>query len=337
MVRMILDCDPGHDDAVALLMAAKHPDLELLGVTVVAGNQTLEKTVNNACKVLQHLGLSHVPVYRGMGLPMVRTSLICPEIHGATGLDGPVFAPQTKFPEPMHAVEYLVRTLRAATEPITLVTTGPMTNVGMALRLAPDIIDKVERFVCMGGSMGLGNISPAAEFNILADAEAAHLVFTAGKPVVMLGLDVTRKVAVDVARIDRYEKKYPDNVAAKLFCDMMRFFCSTQKAFFGLDAGPLHDPCTVAYLIDPSLYRVEAMHVDVELRSDASYGRTNCDIVSNIRFKANRKGDRNDAFDALESNGDDGSCGCGWLFCHGPFYCRAQRYVVRICYFGHSD
>lgn len=277
MIRMILDCDPGHDDAVALLMAAKHPDISLLGVTVVAGNQTLEKTVCNACRVLEHLGVGQIPVYAGMGQPMVRERIICPEIHGRTGLDGPVFKELIKEPEPMHAVEFIVRTLREAEEPITLVSTGPLTNLAMALRLAPDIAQKVERFVCMGGSMGLGNISAAAEFNILADAEAAHIVFTAGRPVVMLGLDVTRKVSVDLARVERYEKEFAGNTAAKLFCDLMRFFCKTQKEYFGLDAGPLHDPCTVAYLIEPSLYRLNEMHVDVELRATQSYGRTNCD------------------------------------------------------------
>lgn len=276
-MKLILDCDPGHDDAVALIMAAKHPAITLLGVTVAAGNQTLQKTVTNACHVLQQLGREDVPVYAGMELPMVRDRIICPEIHGETGLDGPVFPPLHKHPASMHAIEYLIRTLRNSDGDVIVVTTGPMTNVATALRIAPDIAPKIARFVCMGGSMGLGNMTPAAEFNILADPEAAHIVFSCGRPVVMIGLDVTREVRVTLGRVEDYARRFAGNVAAKLFCDMMRFYCNSQKTFFGLDYGPLHDPCTIAYLLDPTLFTIEPMYVEVDIQSASSYGRTNCD------------------------------------------------------------
>ena len=173
--KIILDCDPGHDDAIAIMLAAKNPAIDLLGITVVAGNQTLEKTTVNALNVCQYLGLD-VPVYKGCGQPMIRENqLIAADIHGESGLDGPVFAPLTKQMESKHAVLYMVDTLLASDGDITVVTTGPMTNLAMAMRLCPDIVPKIKEIVLMGGSYQLGNMTPAAEFNILVDADAAHV------------------------------------------------------------------------------------------------------------------------------------------------------------------
>lgn len=273
--KIILDCDPGHDDAVALMVAAKHPTIDLLGVTVVAGNQTLEKTVRNALNVVQALKLD-VPVYAGCSQPMVRErQVVAADIHGSTGLDGPVFEELKISAEDQHAVLYLIDTLRQSDGDITLVPTGPMTNIAMAIRLAPDILPKIKQIVLMGGCYQLGNVTPAAEFNIFADAEAAHVVFHSGRPIVMMGLDVTRQALCYPSIVDRMAKI--GNHASQLFADMMGFFNKTQKEVFGWEGGPLHDPTCVAWLIDPSCVELKPMYTDIDIRSEQSYGRTNCD------------------------------------------------------------
>ncbi len=283
--KIILDCDPGHDDAVAILMAAKHPKLELLGITVVAGNQTLEKTERNALNVCQHLGID-VPVYAGMGLPMVREKqVIAEDIHGETGLDGPVFAPLTKQLAPKHAVDFIIETLMASEGDITLVPTGPLTNIAMAMRREPRIVEKIQQIVLMGGAYQLGNATPAAEFNIVADAEAAYVVFNSGRPIVMMGLDLTRQALCYPEIVDRMEKI--DNKAAHLFADLMRFFGKTQKAVFGWAGGPLHDPTCIAYLIDPTCIETRPMYTEVEIRSEKCYGRTLCDYFNTMRKEPN--------------------------------------------------
>lgn len=273
--KIILDCDPGHDDAVAIMMAANHPSLELLGITVVAGNQTLEKTTRNALNVCQYLGLD-VPVYAGCGIPMVRQrQIIADDIHGETGLDGPVFAPLTRKAEDKHAVQFIIDTLMASDGDITLVPTGPLTNIAMAMRMEPRIVDKIQEIVLMGGAYQLGNVTPAAEFNICADAEAAYVVFTSGRPIVMMGLDLTRQALCYPEIVERMEKI--GNRAAGLFADLMRFFCKTQKQVFGWPGGPLHDPTCVAYLIDPTCIETKEMFSEIEIRSERCYGRTLCD------------------------------------------------------------
>ena len=228
--KIILDCDPGHDDAVAILLAAKNPNLELLGITVVAGNQTLENTQRNALRVVQHLSLD-IPVYAGCGQPMVRDKVTAGDIHGETGLDGPVFDPLTRKIEAEHAVNYIVKTLMNSDEKITMVTTGPMTNLGMAIRMEPKILDKIQEIVFMGGSYANGNVTPAAEFNILADAEAAHVCISSGLPITMVGLDVTRKALCYPKIVERMRKM--GNKASVLFADLMAFFCKTQKEVYG--------------------------------------------------------------------------------------------------------
>ena len=241
--KIILDCDPGHDDAVAITLAANSDKIDLLGITVVAGNQTLEKTQINARNVCQWLGVD-VPVYAGCGQPMVREKMIAGDIHGETGLDGPVFPPLTKELEKDHAVNFNIKTLMESDGDITMVTTGPMTNLAMAMRMEPAIIPKIKQIVLMGGAYTNGNVTPAAEFNIIADADAAYVCFTSGRPITMMGLDVTRKVLCYPEIVDRMEKI--GNKASKLFADLMRFFCKTQKEVFGWEGGPLHDPVTIA-------------------------------------------------------------------------------------------
>ena len=272
--KIILDCDPGHDDAVAIMLAGKSPKIDLLGITVVAGNQTLDNTQRNALNVVQCLGLD-VPVYAGCGQPMIREKMTAGDIHGKTGLDGPVFEPLTRKLEPEHGVNFIIRTLMESNDPITMVTTGPMTNLGMAIRMEPRIVEKIQRIVLMGGAYTNGNVTPAAEFNIIADADAAYVCFTSGRPITMVGLDVTRKALCYPSIVERMDKV--GNKASKLFVDLMKHFCKSQKEVFGWEGGPLHDPITIAYLIDPTVLTTKPMHAEIDIRSTQSYGRTNCD------------------------------------------------------------
>lgn len=273
-IKIILDCDPGHDDAVAIMLAAKSPKIDLLGITVVAGNQTLENTERNARNIVQCLGID-VPVYAGCDRPMIREKMTAGDIHGSTGLDGPVFEPLTKELEKEHAVSFIIRTLMESDGDITMVTTGPMTNLGMAIRMEPKIVDKIKQIVLMGGAYTNGNVTPAAEFNIIADGDAAYVCFTSGRPITMMGLDVTRQVLCYPSIVERMGKI--GNKASKLFVDLMGHFCKSQKEVFGWEGGPLHDPVTIAYLIDPSVVEVKPMNVQIDIRSTQSYGRTNCD------------------------------------------------------------
>lgn len=285
--KIILDCDPGHDDAIAIMLAGKSPAIDLLGITVVAGNQTIEKTTQNALNVCQYLGLD-IPVYAGCGQPMIRyRQMIADDIHGITGLDGPVFEPLTRKKEEKHGVQYIIDTLMASDGDITLVPTGPMTNIAMAMRMEPRIIPKIREVVFMGGSYQMGNVTPAAEFNIIADADAAHVVFTCGRPLKMVGLDVTRKVLCLPEIVTRMETI--GTGPARLFADLMRFFNKSQKEVFGWEGGPLHDPVTVASIIDPTLLTTKPMFAEVDIRSTQSYGRTNCDYFGYAKKEPNCK------------------------------------------------
>ncbi|MGM1234325.1 nucleoside hydrolase, partial [Escherichia coli] len=171
--KIILDCDPGHDDAIAIMMAAKHPAIDLLGITIVAGNQTLDKTLINGLNVCQKLEIN-VPVYAGMPQPIMRQQIVADNIHGETGLDGPVFEPLTRQAESTHAVKYIIDTLMASDGDITLVPVGPLSNIAVAMRMQPAILPKIHEIVLMGGAYGTGNFTPSAEFNIFADPEAAR-------------------------------------------------------------------------------------------------------------------------------------------------------------------
>jgi ribosylpyrimidine nucleosidase len=285
--KIIMDCDPGHDDAVAILMAARHPKFDLLGITTVNGNDTLEKVTRNTLNVCQYLGID-VPVCKGMSVPMVRSSAHQESyVHGESGLDGPVFVPLTRSLDSRRAIDFLIETLMNSNGDITLVPTGPLTNVAMAMRIEPRIVEKIQEIVLMGGSYQHGNVTPAAEFNIYSDAEAAHIVFSCGRPLVMMGLDVTRQALCYPHIVDRMEQV--GNKASRLFTDIMRFFNQSQKRVFGWDGAPLHDPTTIAYLIDPACIETKEMYTEIDYRSAQSYGRTNCDIFHLSNKKPNSK------------------------------------------------
>jgi ribosylpyrimidine nucleosidase len=284
--KMILDCDTGHDDAVALMVAAGNENLDLLGVTCVAGNSYLENTLPNTLHVCQHLGLDDLKVYGGMAKPLVRDQIVAHDVHGKSGLDGPTFDPLTKKAEEKHAVQYLIDTLMASDGDIVLVPTGPLTNIAMALKLEPRIAEKIRLISLMGGAYGLGNTTPSAEFNIYVDPEAAAIVFKSGVPIVMMGLDLTNQALATRQIIERM--RAIGNKAGNLFGDIMSFTLHSQEVN-GLHAGPVHDVTAVAYLIDPTIFDVKPMHVEIDLSHGPSYGRTVCDYNDRFHLEPNAK------------------------------------------------
>jgi len=282
--RIILDCDPGHDDAIAILLAALNPSIDLLGITVVSGNQTLEKTAKNTLNLVQYFDID-VPVCLGAKSPIIKDVQVCPDIHGESGLDGFDFPPLKRKAHPQRATDFMIDTLLTSQEKITLVTTGPMTNLALAIRLEPDIINHIDQVVFMGGSIANGNVSPAAEFNIYADPEAAHIVLHSGLTVRMVGLDVTRKLMVMPNIIDKI--KEIDNKYARLFVDLMKVFNENQRRVFNLPAGPLHDPLTIAYLIQEDLIDFKHVHGEIDISHGSSYGRTNIDMFDYLHLPHN--------------------------------------------------
>lgn len=282
--KMILDCDPGHDDAVAIILAGKNNLFDLLGITVESGNQTLEKTGRNALNLCQYLKID-VPVCLGATNPIIKEVEVCEAIHGESGLDGFEFPELEIGFDPRHAVTFITETILKSTEKVTMITTGPMTNLALAIRLEPKILENIEEVVIMGGSYNNGNVTPAAEFNIFCDPEAAHIVFNSGLKVTMVGLDVTRKVLVLPEIVERMAKV--GNGASDLFTKLMIVFNENQKRVFGFLGAPLHDPVTVAYLIDPSVLEVSHVNCEIDISHGSSYGRTNCDMFGYLNLPRN--------------------------------------------------
>jgi ribosylpyrimidine nucleosidase len=252
----------------------------------VAGNQTLDKTLVNGLNVCQQLDIN-VPVFAGMPQPIMRKQIVADNIHGETGLDGPVFGPLTRKAESTHAVQFIIDTLMASDGDITLVPVAPLTNIAVAMRMQPAIIPKIKEIVLMGGAYGTGNFTPSAEFNIYADPEAAHVVFSSGAPLVMMGLDLTNQTACTPDVIARMEKA--GGPAGKLFSDMMNFTLKTQNENYGLEGGPVHDATCIGYLINPEGIKTQDMYVEVDVNSGPCYGRTVCDELGVTGKPANAK------------------------------------------------
>lgn len=272
MRKVIIDCDPGHDDALAILLAAKH--LDVLGITTVAGNQSLDKVVTNTLKIVEFADLTHIPVCRGADRPMIKDALHAANIHGETGLDGPDLpAPTTPIHE-SHGVDFIIDTVMSTSD-VTLIPTGPLTNIGTALRREPKIAERIAEISLMGGGLTHGNTTATAEFNIYVDPEAAHVVFTSGIPIKMCGLNLTRQANATDVEVERIRNL--GNRTGKIVAQMLDFFRSTLKEVFGLDGGSLHDVCAVAALVDPTMIHFEPMHVAVELHGQHTYGMTICD------------------------------------------------------------
>ena len=275
--KIIIDTDPGQDDAVAILLALASPEIDLLGITAVAGNVPLPLTEKNARIVCELAGRPDVRVFAGCDRPLSRPLVTAEHVHGKTGLDGPQMADPTMPLQDQHAVDFIIQTLRE--EPsgtVTLVPVGPLTNIATAFQRAPDIIARVREIVLMGGAyFAVGNITPAAEFNIYVDPEAAKIVFAAGVPLVVMPLDVTHKALTTRARIDAFRAmgtRVGDMVAA-----WTDFFERFDMAKYGSEGAPLHDPCTVAYLIDPSLFSGRLINVEIETGSELTLGMTVAD------------------------------------------------------------
>lgn len=274
--RIVLDCDPGHDDAIAILLAARAPSLKLEAITTVAGNQTVQKTSRNALRVCSLAGIRDVPIAAGMDRPLLREQRVAADIHGESGLDGPALPEPSLALAPIHAVDLLIELLLASAGDLTIVATGPLTNVATAIRREPAILPKIQRIVLMGGAIGLGNTTPAAEFNIYVDPEAAHIVFNCGRPVTMIGLDVTHQAQATPEVRERIRAL--GTPVARLVDGLLEFFAETYRTVFNFPAPPVHDPCAVARVIDATLVRGQPMRVDVELRGEFTTGRTVCDV-----------------------------------------------------------
>ena len=273
---MLIDCDPGHDDALALLLAAGDSRLRLLGVTTVAGNQTLDKTTRNALRILALAGVTDVPVAAGSDRPLVGELIVAEDIHGRSGLDGPDLDVPTAEVAGVHAVELMRRLIVASAEPVTLIATGPLTNVALLLRSHPEIMPYVRRIVFMGGSTDRGNTTPYGEFNIVTDPEAADIVLRCGLPTTMIGLNVTHQ-ALATAEIIADFRALGTRLGA-VCAELMTFFASTYHRVFGFDHPPVHDPIAVAGVIDPSIVHTVAAPVTVELAGTYTRGATVVDL-----------------------------------------------------------
>ena len=275
--KIILDCDPGHDDAIAMLLAWGSPEIDLVGITTVMGNQTIEKVTRNALAVARVAGITGVPFARGAHRPLVRQVEVAESIHGASGLDGPVLPEPIIQLDPRHAVDFIIDTIMAAEiGEITLVPTGALTNIAMAVRKEPRIVERVKQVVLMGGGVNIGNWSATSEFNIVIDPEAAHIVFNERWPLTMVGLDLTHEalatptVVAAIAAVD--------TAPARFVGELLEFFGATYRDQQGFEYPPVHDPCAVAFVIDPTVMRVTRVPLDVELTGTLTLGMTVADF-----------------------------------------------------------
>jgi pyrimidine-specific ribonucleoside hydrolase len=272
---VILDCDPGHDDALAITLALARPELRVLGITTVGGNSPLANTTRNALRVLALLGRSDVPVAAGAERALLREHWIPVEFHGESGLDGADLPEPAAAPLPEGALALIEALVVASDRPVTLVATGPLTNVALLLRARPRIRDGIERICLMGGSLGEGNTTASAEFNTWQDPEAAAIVFGSGIPISMMGLDVTHRALFlepDVMRLEGLGTRL-----ARVWVDLLRFFAVYHRRRYGWDGSPIHDAVAVAHLAVPGLVTTEILRVDVETAGELTRGRTVAD------------------------------------------------------------
>jgi len=276
--KIIIDTDPGQDDAVAILLALASPeDIEVLGITCVAGNVPLDLTVRNARIVCELAGKTDVKIFAGCDRPLGRELVTAEHVHGKTGLDGPVLPEPTMPIADGHAVDFIIDMLREhAPGTVTLCPLGPLTNIATALQKAPDIANRIAKIVLMGGGyFEGGNITPAAEFNIYVDPQAADIVFKSGAPIVVMPLDVTHKALVTTARNDAFR-----NIGSRVgiaVAEMTEFFERFDKEKYGSEGAPLHDPCVTAYLIRPELFKGRHINVEIETESELTMGMTVAD------------------------------------------------------------
>jgi purine nucleosidase len=275
--KIILDCDPGHDDAIALLLAHGSPEIDLLAVTTVVGNQTLEKVTRNALAVAKVAGITGIPFAAGCARPLVRSVEVAPDIHGESGLDGPVLPDPDIEPDARHAVDLIIDTIMA-NDPgtVTLVPTGGLTNIALAARKEPRIVPRVKEVVLMGGGYHVGNWSATSEFNIIIDPEAAHIVFNETWPLTMVGLDLTHQALATPEVVERIRSI--GTGPSRFVEELLEFFGETYLEAQGFEHPPVHDPCAVAYVIDPSVMTTRRVPLDVELSGRLTLGMTVADF-----------------------------------------------------------
>lgn len=280
-IPIVIDCDPGHDDAMAILWALASPQLELRAVTTVAGNQTIEKVTTNAIKVLTKAGRLDIPVAMGAKTPLIRKLVVGGEVvHGSSGLEGPVL-PECGFaPSKLTALELLIQTLEEAEEKITLIPIGPLTNIATLLIVRPDLKEKIERLSIMGGGAYMGNWTPAAEYNIWADPEAAKVVFHAGLPIIMAGLDVTHKAYI--TREENEVLRAQGNEISVFAAELIDYFSRYHYEVEGFPGCTMHDPTAVAALLYPEIFTGVTCNVDVETTGELTTGMT---VVDTIGYK----------------------------------------------------
>jgi len=271
---IIIDTDPGQDDAVAILAALASPDeLDVLAITAVAGNVPLDLTVSNSLALVELADRGDVPVYRGSARPMVKMLVTAEYVHGPTGLDGAGLPPPSLREAPGHAVDEIVEIVNTSDRAVTLCTLGPLTNVGLALVRDPGIVDKIEQIVMMGGGFFEGgNTTPAAEFNVYVDPHAAHVVFTSGIPIVMMPLDVTHKALTTPDRLARFAGL--GTPAGDAVAGMLDFYDRWDVEKYGIPGGPLHDPTVIAYLLEPGLFDGRNVSVEIDISPGATLGMT---------------------------------------------------------------
>jgi inosine-uridine nucleoside N-ribohydrolase len=272
---ILIDCDPGHDDAVALLLALASPEVELVGVTTVSGNQTLAKTTANALRVLELVGRGDVPVAAGADRPIKRDLFVAAYVHGESGLDGPALPDPQGKPLPAGAADFIAERVSASAQPLTLIPTGPLTNVAAFLERHEQAASKLKRIVLMGGAIAEGNVTPAAEFNIWADPEAASTVFRSGLDVTMIGLDVTHKALLTPDHGERLRKT---GRTGTFVAELLEFYSRFHREVYSFPGSPIHDAVAVAHVLDPSLVETKRRNVEIELESELCRGRTVVDL-----------------------------------------------------------
>ena len=275
-IPFILDCDPGHDDALAMILGIARPELELLAVTTVAGNSDLASTTDNALRVLTLAGRTDIPVAAGAAGPLMRPLHIASNVHGEHGLGGADLPQPTVAARPEGAIELLRATLERAERPVTIAAVGPLTNIALLLRTHPRVAERIASLRIMGGAVGEGNTTASAEFNIWQDPEAARIVFDAGRPIVMMPLDVTHQALFTDADVERLVAV--DTRPARIFADLLRFFARFHRERYGWDGSPIHDAVTVGHLAAPDLVETSAYRVDIETVSELTRGRTVVDL-----------------------------------------------------------
>ncbi len=275
--KIIIDTDPGQDDAVAILLALASPELDVLGLTAVAGNVPLDLTVLNSLKICALAGRADTPVFAGCDRPLRHDLVTAEHVHGSTGLDGADLPAPAATAQDQHAVDFIIDTLRSQDAgTVTLCPLGPLTNIGAALQKAPDIADRIAEIVLMGGAyFEVGNITPAAEFNIFVDPEAADIVFKSGCKITVMPLDVTHKALTSRAWIDGL--RAIDTPVTNAVAGLTDFFERFDVAKYGGTGAPLHDPCVIAYLIQPDLFSGRHVNVEIETASELTRGMTVAD------------------------------------------------------------